>query len=136
MNKIMLVIALVVLTGCQAMIYGTAGRLNDVSVGMTKEQVIQKIGEPTFTKATPDGEFLMYKWMEHVISEWPKVYYVLLKDGKVAAYGKEGDFVNTRKNAPAEFNIKNETTTTPNQYDRLEQLYRLKERGKKSILKF
>jgi outer membrane protein assembly factor BamE (lipoprotein component of BamABCDE complex) len=89
-----LILALVfALAGCQAMIYGTASDFEKLSIGMTKPQVIQALGQPVSVGA--DGEkgeeYLVYKRMKHTISEWPRTYQVTLKEGKVVRYGEQYD---------------------------------------------
>lgn len=85
------IITVVFLTGCQAMVYGTASDFEKVSLGMTKEQVIQTIGSPVSVSADGDKgeEYLIYKRMKHAISEWPRTYSVTLRDGKVVKYGEQ-----------------------------------------------
>jgi outer membrane protein assembly factor BamE (lipoprotein component of BamABCDE complex) len=89
-NKLV-VIAAVLLTGCQAMVYGTASDFEKVSLGMTKEQVIQILGSPVSVSADGDKgeEYLIYKRMKHAISEWPRTYSITLRGGKVAKYGEQ-----------------------------------------------
>lgn len=84
-------VAVVFLTGCQAMVYGTASDFEKVSLGMTKEQVIQTLGSPVSVSADGDKgeEYLIYKRMKHAISEWPRTYSVTLRSGKVVKYGEQ-----------------------------------------------
>lgn len=81
------------LSGCQAIIYGTATDFNKVSIGMTKTQVIEALGNPVSTSADGDKgeEYLIYKRMKHAISEWPRTYCVTIRDGKVVKYGEQYD---------------------------------------------
>ena len=44
-RKVIFAVA-ILLTGCQAMIYGTASDFERVSLGMTKAQVIEVLGSP------------------------------------------------------------------------------------------
>lgn len=87
------------LTGCQAMVYGTASDFEKVSLGMTKEQVIQTLGRPVSVSADGDKgeEYLIYKRMKHAISEWPRTYSVTLRDGKVVKYGEQYEEKNINK---------------------------------------
>ena len=79
------------LSGCQAMVYGTASDFEKISLGMTKEQVIQTLGSPVSVSADGDKgeEYLIYKRMKHAISEWPRTYSVTLRGGKVVKYGEQ-----------------------------------------------
>ena len=87
---IILTIALLT-AGCQAMVYGTATDFNSLSLGMTKAEVIDFLGEPVSISADGDKheEYLIYKRMKHAISEWPRTYSVVLRNGKVVKYGEQ-----------------------------------------------
>ncbi len=89
--KALAVIAIVFLTGCQAMVYGTASDFEKISIGMSKEQVIQTLGSPVSVSADGDKgeEYLIYKRMKHAISDWPRTYAVTLRSGKVVKYGEQ-----------------------------------------------
>ena len=84
-------IAFMFLTGCQAMVYGTASDFEKISLGMTRAQVIEALGSPVSVSADGDKgeEHLIYKRMKHAISEWPRTYSVTLRDGKVVKYGEQ-----------------------------------------------
>lgn len=86
-----LVILAASLTGCQAMLYGTATDFEKVAVGMSKDQVVQAIGEPVSVGADgAKGEsYLVYKRMSHAVSAWPRNYVVTLKDGSVTRFGEQ-----------------------------------------------
>lgn len=81
------------LTGCQAVVYGTATDFEKLALGMDKAQVIQAIGSPV--SVAVDGvkgeEYLIYKRMKHAVSAWPRTYTVTLQAGKVVKYGEQYD---------------------------------------------
>lgn len=79
------------LAGCQAIIYGTASDFNKIYLGSSKAEVIQLLGNPISTSADAEKgvEVLIYKRMKHAISEWPRTYSVVLRDGKVVKYGEQ-----------------------------------------------
>ncbi len=87
----LLFIAEVLLAGCQAIIYGTASDFENVTLGMTKAEVITAIGSPVSVEADADKgeEVLIYKRMKHAISEWPRTYAVVLRNGKVVRWGEQ-----------------------------------------------
>lgn len=91
--KKLLAAAAMVLTGCQAMVYGTASDFNSVEVGMTKQQVIEKLGTPVSMSVDADKheDVLVYKRMKHAVSTWPRTYAVTLRDGKVVKFGEQYD---------------------------------------------
>ena len=80
-------------TGCQSIIYGRASELNELSLGMSKIQVIQALGSPVSTHADADKgeEYLIYKKMKHTISAWPRTYQVTLRSNKVVKWAEQYD---------------------------------------------
>jgi hypothetical protein len=91
--KVIIMLAALALAGCQAVVYGTASEFEKLSIGMTKDQVVELLGKPTSIGA--DGEkseeYLIYKRMKHAISAWPRTYQVTLRNGKVIKYGEQYD---------------------------------------------
>ena len=89
--KSIIAVAALFLSGCQAMVYGTASDFEKISLGMTKEQVTHVLGSPVSVSADGDKgeEYLIYKRMKHAISEWPRTYSVTLRGGKVVKYGEQ-----------------------------------------------
>ncbi|ELA7337574.1 TPA: hypothetical protein ACPJZ8_004396 [Vibrio diabolicus] len=90
LKKILLVVTLT-LTGCQAAIYGTASELSNLELGLTKPQVIERLGPPVSVSADGDlgEEYLIYKKMKHAISSWPRTYQITLREGKVVKWGEQ-----------------------------------------------
>ncbi|GDY01101.1 hypothetical protein LBMAG49_04300 [Planctomycetota bacterium] len=91
LTKKLAAIAVLLLSGCQALIYGTASDFDKLSLGMTKAQVIQTLGAPVSVSADGDKgeEYLIYKRMKHAISAWPRTYSVTIRSGKVVKYGEQ-----------------------------------------------
>jgi hypothetical protein len=98
-------LASLLLAGC-----ATSSHLNRVSVGMTKQQVVEAMGEPQSTRATQGTEYLIYHLKESSTlgKAWESLldggsvpgygesdYYVRVYNGRVDAYGKVGDFDST-----------------------------------------
>lgn len=84
------------LVGCA--FTNTARKMNALSLGMTKADVIDSLGSPASTSATEGVEFLNYSFPENdsdAMYGIARPYFVKLKDGKVVAYGKRGDFGST-----------------------------------------
>ena len=69
-------------------------KMNDIEVGMTKQQVIQIMGQPGSTSAINNIMYLNYSLHEwnHPAGRETTAYFVRLIDGKVESYGKMGDF--------------------------------------------
>ena len=77
-------------------LYGcaTAGKINSISLGMSKEEVIKTMGQPVSTSAKEGAEYLNYKLSETGDDDFLGIttpYAVCLKDGKVVSYGRHGD---------------------------------------------
>jgi hypothetical protein len=81
------------LVGC----IGTSAKLNHVSLGMTKAEVIRAVGTPDSISAKGNMEYLVYLWgnPKELIGQ-PKEYFIRLKDGRVDSYGEKGDFGSTK----------------------------------------
>jgi hypothetical protein len=87
MKKItVLLICLVLLMSACA----TAKRMNSLSLGMTKQEVIAIMGNPISTSANEGKEYYRYFLSERGLDETG--YFVRFVNGKVNAYGKMGDF--------------------------------------------
>ena len=80
----------------------SSGKINTISVGMTKKQVIEAMGDPDSVSAQNGAEYLSYFLcysncaaliMENRGRDW---YYVRLINGTVESYGKKGDFDSTK----------------------------------------
>jgi outer membrane protein assembly factor BamE (lipoprotein component of BamABCDE complex) len=73
----------------------TANRMNKLSVGMTKQQVISEIGQPTHTSGTDGVEYMNYQFASNkddAFYNLTRPYFVELRDVKVVAFGRNGDF--------------------------------------------
>jgi outer membrane protein assembly factor BamE (lipoprotein component of BamABCDE complex) len=77
MKTLFLALSVIALSACTSM----PKKMNSLSRGMSKSEVIQTMGTPNSTAADSNGETLVYK-------DGPHVYLVQLKDGKVDAYGE------------------------------------------------
>lgn len=76
-----------------AFLFGCAGshqKMNSLKIGMTKQEVIETIGEPNLTSASGKLEYLKYRINVGLV--YSDEYFVRLLDGKVDAYGQRGDF--------------------------------------------
>jgi hypothetical protein len=69
-------------------------KLNNLNIGMTKQDVIKIMGTPDSTKAREGEEVLVYTLRDGVMSPkyTSKDYWVVLIDGKVKQYGRAGDY--------------------------------------------
>ena len=78
-------LAAFLLVGC-----ATASKMNSVSLGMTRDQVVGAIGDPSSTSEMGNTQYLKYQ----LTSDWifTDRYYVRLTDGRVDAFGRVGDF--------------------------------------------
>lgn len=88
LNKLTISIALtasLLIAGCGT----SAKKLNEISEGMSKSEVIRILGTPESVRVQSGQEVLIYtlsnSWNNAV---WNQTYYVQLQNGKVISYGK------------------------------------------------
>lgn len=91
-----LIILLIVLAciGC-----ANSGKINAVQIGMTKQEVINVMGDPVSVSAQSSTEYLNYKLSETDDDAFDGIttpYYVRLINGKVDSFGRFGDFDSTK----------------------------------------
>jgi len=92
----------------------TANKINLISLGMTKAEVIEIMGAPVSTAATANVEYLTYNLYETKRDAYQNNfthYFVRIVDGKVNAYGRRGDFDSTKvpeDKTTIDLNIKNQ----------------------------
>jgi hypothetical protein len=73
------------LLGC-----ASSKKINSISLGMTRDQVITQMGTPHSTSAKNNIEYLNYKLATDGL--FRDDYFVRLVDGQVDAFGRAGDF--------------------------------------------
>ncbi len=96
LNICMVIIVAVLITGCAT----SSKKLNKLSVGMSKPEVVHILGTPESTRATRGVEFLVYRLRERIAKPGEAIapigidekYFVKLVDGKVESFGRLGDF--------------------------------------------
>ena len=105
MKNFLFVLICLCLVGC-----ATATKMNSLSLGMAKSEVISKIGNPHTTKAVGNQETLEY-WLyptaNHYWANNSQPYWIILQDGRVVQYGKAGDFGTALPEDRREYIIKN-----------------------------
>ena len=86
----------------------TASNLNNISLGMSKGDVIKTLGSPSSISAKDNVEYLKYNFRPVITSVEDSThnydYFVRLINGKVESYGKVGDFDST-KNPAGDINL-------------------------------
>jgi outer membrane protein assembly factor BamE (lipoprotein component of BamABCDE complex) len=97
MNKTLLLLLALALSSCAT----SPTKFKYLSVGMTKQEVMSLLGEPYSVSAKEQTEYLNYVYNLGPISGMPapggaEDYFVRLKQGRVDAYGKAGDFDSTK----------------------------------------
>jgi hypothetical protein len=126
--KFPILFLVIFLVGCAS----TAKNMEYISVGMSKPAVISVLGEPSETRASEDVEYMIYRLRTASSAELQAGcgaagiatlglvylfkacrysdddYFILLKQGKVTAYGRMGEFDSTRM--PEAPNNLNETS--------------------------
>lgn len=85
---------MVALSGC-----ATAGKMNELEVGMSRSDVTRTMGLPASVSAKDnEGTYLTYRLFESELDWWKdydQQYFVRLVGGRVDAFGKKGDFNST-----------------------------------------
>jgi outer membrane protein assembly factor BamE (lipoprotein component of BamABCDE complex) len=141
MLKYVFVIILTLIVGCSHVSdrekYPSL-KMNDIKIGMTKQQVIEIMGTPSSTSAINNTMYLNYRIHEwnHPEGQERTSYFVRFIDGKVEAYGKSGDFDSTKPptvRIEKDETIKQDTNMKieekPDLYNELQKLKDLKEQG-------
>lgn len=123
-----------ILAGCVTS--GTQTKMNNVSVGMTKGEVIEVMGQPDSVSATEGVEYLIYQLKDGTDGGTAAAcaglgvltlgigymapecrggresdFYVRFTGGRVDSYGKVGDFDST-KTPEATINVNTKSTPT------------------------
>jgi hypothetical protein len=83
------------LIGCLAAIFavgcaGSSKKINHLAIGMTKAEVIEIMGDPSYTSGAGDVEILSYHLTNNSLFTDP--YDVRLKQGKVERFGRQGGY--------------------------------------------
>ena len=91
MKYILLLTISLIASGCYTGMGQHSSKFNNVSLGMSKGEVINVIGKPQSTRASNGVEYMTYNVYEVVFGKYVP-YFVRIKNGKVDAYGKMGDF--------------------------------------------
>jgi len=88
-------ITIITLSGCVDTLrplYDDAAKMNNLSVGMTKAQMIEILGTPVSTSARGDVECADYTLLPHSTDyhrSFPSQYSVILVNGKITEYQEE-----------------------------------------------
>ncbi len=130
--KIVLLVAVTIIAGC-----ATAQKINNVQVGMSKEQVITTMGKPASVSAKGGVEYLNYSLSETDDQAFYGItspYYVRLVNGIVDAFGRMGDFDSTktptvRIESKEEISQDVKTKASGDMYSELMKLKELKDGG-------
>lgn len=92
-TKALLTVVLLV-AGCRS----TGAKLNELSVGMTKAEVLGVMGTPDSTAANGGAEFLRFRLAQRSFgATYYDDYFVKLVNGRVESYGRVGDFDSTKQ---------------------------------------
>ena len=112
----------VLLAGCY-----TADRLNHITIGMTKDQVIGILGQPDSTSAQANIEYLTYNLSSdsgHYDSYQP--HFIRLVDGRVESFGRFMQLFDIYNRPPAGAAVNAPTWAPNNNTDIASQLLKLK----------
>ncbi len=104
--RILLLALALLFVGC-----AMSSKMNHISLGMTKQEVIDIMGSPVSTSAAEGMEYLNYNLSEtgfgldDALLRKRTPYYVRFKDGKVESYGRFGDFDSTKHDNKSKITI-------------------------------
>ncbi|SFA84899.1 Short C-terminal domain-containing protein [Collimonas sp. OK607] len=137
MTRFLTILLAFSLTGCMAMVFGTADQLNQLSIGMPKSDVLKLLGPPKSVSASGDTEYMQYSWVKTVIAadaNRPGDYYVAIQSGKVSSFGRKGDFDSTKpptQRIEIDQTVRQSSSTkeTKDLYTELKKLKDLKDSG-------
>ena len=96
MNRVVIFIAI------SMFLFGCAGapKMNNLSLGMTKSEVINVMGPPDSVSAKGGTEYMKYDlwrdFWDRKPGDYSDPYFVRLIHDKVESYGKIGDFDSTK----------------------------------------
>lgn len=85
---IIFMVILIAFTGC-----ATTSKMNEVSIGMSKSEVINVLGKPVSSAGIGREETLRYN-LYNAYDDYFQEFWVTLVDGKVYKYGRAGDYKN------------------------------------------
>lgn len=112
---VVLLVLSLALTACRS----PASKINNLSTGMTKAQVIELLGAPRDTTAIGDKEVLLYKLTRYrppLKVPLHEEYQVMLLNGQVFAFGKPRDLARSLPKPKDEqtinYNVHSTTTNT------------------------
>ena len=88
MRWVTLCLVCLIIAGC-----ATTSKMNKVSIGMTKNEVITIMGNPDSTAGIGREETLRYTLYNASVDMYEE-YWVVLQNGKVYKYGRAGDYKN------------------------------------------
>ena len=128
MKNRILALFVLFLAGCAT----SATTLNKISIGMTKAEVIQIMGQPESTRANQGVEYVIYTLHESTSLAYGSnagiiavpvtdKYFVKIVGGHVESYGRIGDFDSTN---PQKFDLQinsQASTQQPSAYDQVSQ---------------
>lgn len=67
-----------------------SSKINNISTGMTREEVVRGLGQPLNTTNDGSSEIMNYRLVEDAWAGTTYPYVVVIQGGKVASYGRMG----------------------------------------------
>lgn len=92
-------LALVAIVAISLSACATAHKISKISMGLTKQEVIELMGNPVSTSAQGSVEYLNYALSEtddDAFMGLTRPYYVRIVNGRVESFGRTGDFDSTK----------------------------------------
>ncbi|MCP9440044.1 MAG: outer membrane protein assembly factor BamE [Nitrospira sp.] len=86
-----MLVALISCAGC-GVFYTSQTVINQLEVGMTKAKAVAILGEPRYSSAHDNAEYLLYTFSDGIVR---KQYYVRITNGTVDSFGRLDDLKRT-----------------------------------------
>lgn len=88
MRIVIVLLLTTVLAGCAH----SSSRLRKISIGMSKDDVENILGEPRASGAAKGVEYFEYRMVDGGFGGTEGFYWIRFEHGKVVSYGRPGDF--------------------------------------------
>jgi hypothetical protein len=98
MNNVVIIAVLIVFLASGCSTIPRTSSLNSITVGMSKSEVINALGQPISTAAHGGADVLRYhlRTPEQIVRGGYDEYFVRLVGGRVESFGRMGDFDSTK----------------------------------------
>ena len=82
--KPFLILCILVIAGCMG---ANAGKINLAATGMTRQEIVQLMGDPDSAAARDGSDYLFYRVHDHAFGRDKNNYFFQLRDNRLVAFG-------------------------------------------------